>query len=108
MLARLKHGEHIQPYETARMRKDGTRVQVSVTVSPLRNSSGSIIGASAIGRDITGRQREMDARDGPDREAAGLVRRGYYPGPKWMNEPDSNKRLAAALGRIPSGLFVIG
>jgi PAS domain S-box-containing protein len=53
ILARLKRGEHIQPYETARIRKDGTRVQVSVTVSPLRSSSGSIIGASAIGRDVT-------------------------------------------------------
>jgi two-component system, sporulation sensor kinase E len=49
----LKRGEHIQPYETARIRKDGTRVQVSVTVSPLRSSSGDIIGASAIGRDVT-------------------------------------------------------
>ena len=55
VLARLKQGEHVQPYETARMRKDGTRVQVSITVSPLRNSSGRIIGASAIGRDITGK-----------------------------------------------------
>src|SRR5262249_35299766 len=53
ILARLKRGEHIQPYETARIRKDGTRVQVSVTVSPLRNAAGSIIGASAIGRDVT-------------------------------------------------------
>jgi len=53
ILARLKRGGHIQPYETARIRKDGTRVQVSVTVSPLRSSSGSIIGASAIGRDVT-------------------------------------------------------
>lgn len=53
ILARLKRGEHIQPYETARIRKDGTRVQVSVTVSPLRSPSGGIIGASAIGRDVT-------------------------------------------------------
>jgi PAS domain S-box-containing protein len=57
VLARLKQGEHVQPYETARMRKDGTQVQVSVTVSPLRNSSGHIIGASAIGRDITEKRR---------------------------------------------------
>jgi PAS domain S-box-containing protein len=53
ILARLKRGEHIQPYETARIRKDGTRVQVSLTVSPLRSPSGAIIGASAIGRDVT-------------------------------------------------------
>ncbi|MGH7302996.1 MAG: MASE1 domain-containing protein [Candidatus Rokuibacteriota bacterium] len=60
VLARLERGEHIQPYETARVRKDGTRVQVSVTVSPLRGPSGSIIGASAIGRDVTEKKR-MDA-----------------------------------------------
>ena len=57
VLARLKQGEHVQPYETARMRKDGTQVQVSITVSPLRSSSGNIIGASAIGRDITEKKR---------------------------------------------------
>jgi PAS domain S-box-containing protein len=57
VLARLKRGEHILPYETARVRKDGTRVQVSITVSPLRSSSGTIIGASAIGRDVTEKKR---------------------------------------------------
>jgi len=68
VLARLKRGEHVQPYETARIRKDGTLVQVSVTVSPLRSSSGSIIGASAIGRDITEKKRV----DAALREAATL------------------------------------
>jgi len=57
VLARLKRGEHIQPYETGRIRKDGTRVQVSVTVSPLRSASGAVIGASAIGRDVTEKRR---------------------------------------------------
>jgi PAS domain S-box-containing protein len=57
VLARLERGEHIQPYETTRVRKDGARVQVSVTVSPLRSSSGDIIGASAIGRDVTEKKR---------------------------------------------------
>src|SRR5215831_2132389 len=45
VLARLKRGEHVQPYETARLRKDGTRVQVSVAVSPLRGPMGDVIGA---------------------------------------------------------------
>jgi PAS domain S-box-containing protein len=68
VLARLKRGEHIQPYETARLRKDGTRIQVSVAISPLRSSSGAIIGASAIGRDITEKKRAEAAL----REAATL------------------------------------
>jgi len=57
ILARLRRGEHVEPYETVRMRKDGTRVEVSITVSSVRNSSGKIIGASAIGRDITEEKR---------------------------------------------------
>ena len=68
VLARLKRGEHIQPYETGRIRKDGTRVQVSVTVSPLRSASGAVIGASAIGRDVTEKRRA----DAALREAATL------------------------------------
>ncbi len=68
VLARLKRGEHIQPYETARLRKDGTRVQVSVAISPLRGPSGTVIGASAIGRDITEKKRA----DAALREAATL------------------------------------
>src|SRR5207253_8892250 len=68
VLARVKRGEHVQPYEATRIRKDGSRVQVSVTVSPLRRSSGIIIGASAIGRDITEKKRAEAAL----REAATL------------------------------------
>jgi PAS domain S-box-containing protein len=68
VLARLRRGEHVQPYETTRIRKDGTRVQVSVTVSPLRSASGTIIGASAIGRDVTEKRRAEAAL----REAAML------------------------------------
>ncbi|HKC98681.1 MAG TPA: MASE1 domain-containing protein [Methylomirabilota bacterium] len=68
VLARLKRGEHVQPYETARLRKDSTRVQVSVAISPLRSPSGAVIGASAISRDITEKARA----DAALREAATL------------------------------------
>jgi len=53
ILERLRQGERVEPYETVRRRKDGTRVEVSLTVSPVKNASGQIIGASAIARDIT-------------------------------------------------------
>lgn len=53
VLARLQRGEHIEPFETVRRRKDATLVEVSVTVSPIRSLSGKVIGASTIGRDIT-------------------------------------------------------
>ena len=53
ILARLRRGERVDHFETVRMRKDGTLVEVSVTISPIRDSSGVIVGASKIARDIT-------------------------------------------------------
>ena len=61
ILQRLERGDHIEAYETVRMRKNGTRLEVSLTVSPIRNASGKIIGASAIGRDITEEKRTQAA-----------------------------------------------
>jgi two-component system, chemotaxis family, CheB/CheR fusion protein len=57
ILARLRRGERIDHYETIRRRKDGTLIDVSLTVSPLRNADGRIIGASKIARDITAQKR---------------------------------------------------
>jgi PAS domain S-box-containing protein len=57
ILARLRRGEYIDHYETIRVAKDGRRVNISLTVSPLRDSSGKIIGASKIARDITERKQ---------------------------------------------------
>ena len=56
-LRRLARGEHIDHYETVRRRRDGQLIDVSVTLSPLRDASGTIIGASKIARDITERRR---------------------------------------------------
>jgi PAS domain S-box-containing protein len=55
VLARLRRGERIEHFETIRQTKDGRRVPISLTVSPLRNSEGMIIGASKVARDITER-----------------------------------------------------
>jgi PAS domain S-box-containing protein len=57
MRERLKRGEHITHYETVRVRKDGTLIDVSLTVSPIRDAAGKVLGASAIARDITERKR---------------------------------------------------
>jgi len=57
ILRRIRAGERIEPYETFRLRKDGTRVHLSITVSPIRDSAANIIGASAIARDITEQKR---------------------------------------------------
>src|SRR4051794_11349967 len=53
ILERLKRGERLDHFQTIRMRKDGRRIAVSVTISPVTDSKGTIIGASKIARDIT-------------------------------------------------------
>ncbi len=57
ILARLRRGERIDHYETVRRHKDGTLIDVSVTVSPVRDAQGVIVGASKIARDITEQKR---------------------------------------------------
>ena len=56
-LLRLSRGEHIDHYETVRRRKDGRLIDISVTLSPLRDEAGTIVGVSKIARDITLRKR---------------------------------------------------
>jgi len=53
ILDRIRSGERIEPYETVRVHKDGRRLDVSLTVSPIHDGSGKVIGASKIVRDIT-------------------------------------------------------
>jgi PAS domain S-box-containing protein len=57
ILARLQRGERIDHFETVRVAKDGRRLDISLTVSPLRDRSGKVVGASKVGRDITDRKR---------------------------------------------------
>jgi PAS domain S-box-containing protein len=57
ILERIRRGERIDHYDTIRMRKDGTRLDISLTISPVRDAAGKIIGASKIARDITTRKR---------------------------------------------------
>ena len=56
ILTHVGRGERVDPYETVGVRKDGRRVDVSVTVSPIRDADGRIVGASSIARDITHRK----------------------------------------------------
>jgi PAS domain S-box-containing protein len=60
LLAKIRRGERVDPYETIRRRKDGTLVSVSLSLSPLKDASGQIVGASKIVRDIT-RQKRVEA-----------------------------------------------
>jgi PAS domain S-box-containing protein len=61
IVSRLRNGERIDHYETIRVKKDGSKLHVSLTISPLRNSEGRVVGASKIVRDITERKRIQEA-----------------------------------------------
>jgi two-component system, chemotaxis family, CheB/CheR fusion protein len=60
ILSRIRRGEHVDHYETVRQCKDGSLVEVSLTVSPLKDAEGKIVGASKIARDITERKRAQE------------------------------------------------
>src|SRR5207253_3191252 len=57
ILDKLRRGERVDHFETVRVRKDGRHVDVSITVSPIRDAAGRVIGASNISRDFTDRKR---------------------------------------------------
>jgi PAS domain S-box-containing protein len=63
ILERLKQGEHIEHFETVRMRKDGTTFDVSLTISSVKDAAGRVIGASRVPRDIT-RRKEAERTTG--------------------------------------------
>jgi PAS domain S-box-containing protein len=60
ILERIRRGDRIDHYETIRRRKDGNLIDVSLTVSPMRDAEGNIVGASKIARDITERKQELE------------------------------------------------
>jgi PAS domain S-box-containing protein len=60
IIASLKEGKRIEHYETERVRSDGQRITVSLTISPIKDDSGNVIGASKIARDVTERKRLED------------------------------------------------
>jgi PAS domain S-box-containing protein len=60
ILERIRRGERIDHYETVRRRRDGTSVEISLSVSPVTNAAGGIVGASKIARDISERKRAQD------------------------------------------------
>ena len=68
ILERLRRGERIDHFETRRMRKDGTLLDIALTISPVKDGSGKIIGASKVARDVTERKRtERALRESEER-----------------------------------------
>src|SRR5208282_5664505 len=63
ILGRIRRGERIEHYETIRQRKDGSFIDISLTVSPIKNEKGEIVGASKIARDITELKRARERQE---------------------------------------------
>ena len=61
IMTRLQRGEHIEKYETKRVHKNGHLIDVSVTISPVKNTGGLVVGASVIARDITVQKQAAEA-----------------------------------------------
>ena len=55
MISRIRNGEHFERFQTVRRRKDGSLVHISLSLSPMRDASGTIVGASGVGRDVSAR-----------------------------------------------------
>jgi PAS domain S-box-containing protein len=86
ILARIRCGESIHHFETVRVRKDGKKIDVSVTISPISDATGAIVGASKIARDITAhKQAEEVLRESEERFHTML---NGIPQLAWTAEPD--------------------
>jgi PAS domain S-box-containing protein len=86
ILERIRRGEKVGRYETLRRRQDGSPVEVSLTVSPIRDEAGRIIGASKIARDITASKRAEAALRASEARLRSLA--NTVPDIVWMADPD--------------------
>ncbi len=113
ILQRLRTGEHIQHYETVRVTKQGKKVDVSLTISPMKNSEGRVVGASKIARDITERKHAEEALRRSEAEAKARAEElaailDAVPGMALISrDPDGQRitgsRVAYELLRLPYG-----
>ncbi len=79
ILAKIRQGERVDHYETLRKRKDGTLIHVSLTVSPIHDTSGRLIGASSIARDISERKRIDEKLQATSKYARSLIEASLDP-----------------------------
>src|SRR5579883_1259609 len=86
VLEQVKQGETIESYETVRLRQDGQRVNIAATVSPVKDTTGQVIGISKIGRDITARKRaEAELLESEARFQAFM---NNSPAASWVTDAD--------------------
>lgn len=88
ILAKIAGGASVERFETVRIRKDGQAIDVSVTISPIRDSHGAIIGASIVARDITERKRAQEALHESEERFQAMA--NGIPQLAWMAEADGS------------------
>ena len=105
ILARLRAGERIEHFETVRMRKDGTRVDISLTVSPIKGPDGQVVGASKIARDVTEQRRSRRALDEASERLRLALAASHLGDWSWEAKTDkvTFSDTAARIFGLPSG-----
>ncbi len=109
ILQRLRKGERIEHFETVRVTKSGKRIDVSLTISPIRNHKGQVIGVSKIARDITARKQVEEALRESQSHLALALDASKTAIVDWdlINQRGRwNPQLAAIYGFSPAGEFV--
>ena len=95
ILARIRAGQPVEHLETTRVRKDGTVFPVSLTVSPIRDADGAVVGASAIARDVTEQRQALEAAQ----RLAAIVELGRCdPAPRRQDHIDANEAAVRLFG----------
>ena len=97
ILARLRQGEVIEHFDTVRLTNDGRRIDVSLAISPVRDGTGRIVGASKVARDISERKRARG-------DAAAAGRRAQSPGQEHPCHHPGDRQPVTAAGTRPVGL----
>jgi PAS domain S-box-containing protein len=109
ILSRIRSGERIEHFETIRMNKAGERFNVSLTISPVRDSRGRIIGASKIARDITERKRvEAALRESQSQLALALEssKTAMFDWDIVAQRGSWNPQMASIYGYNPAGKYI--
>jgi len=88
IIGKIRSGEVVDHYETERVKKDGSLISISLTVSPIRNSEGTVIGASKIARDISERKAAAEKLEASERRFRALIENSYDA--IVLNDMDSN------------------
>lgn len=100
ILAQVQAGDRVEQYETGRARKDGTVIDVWLTISGVKNSFGAIVGASTIARDINERLRGVEALHQSEDSYRALFER--HPSPMWLNDLETLRFLTVNEAAIAS------